>query len=207
MNALVPLPVAAASISSRAVLAQRIAASLRERGANAKAMRAASARFNPLATPAPTVHIEAIWSDRDRRGRRWIRELLPHFSPRSPALIAPLLAPDLNPIERVFAKLKQLFRKAPPRDVEAIWRKVGPTPRPLQSRRARDLPRQLWLWFRLVSRALASAATAAATAHVWPATRNAHLVAAVPAAVASASAATATPGVVATAPATPLLGP
>jgi hypothetical protein len=32
---------------------------------------------------------------------------------------------DFNPIERVFAKLKHLWRKPEPRDVEATWRKVG----------------------------------------------------------------------------------
>ena len=34
-------------------------------------------------------------------------------------------SPDLNLIEKVFAKLKHLIRKAQPRDVEATWRKVG----------------------------------------------------------------------------------
>ena len=53
MNALVPLPVAVATVSrvSRAAIAQRIAALLREHEANKKALRAASKRFNPPPTP------------------------------------------------------------------------------------------------------------------------------------------------------------
>ncbi len=34
-------------------------------------------------------------------------------------------APDLNPIEQVFAKLKTLLRKAAERTIEATWRRIG----------------------------------------------------------------------------------
>jgi len=34
-------------------------------------------------------------------------------------------APDLNPIEQVFAKLKSLLRNAAERTVEATWRRIG----------------------------------------------------------------------------------
>jgi len=37
----------------------------------------------------------------------------------------PPYSPDLNPIEQVFAKLKNLVRKAAPRDVEALWNTIG----------------------------------------------------------------------------------
>ncbi|RJF89323.1 transposase [Oleomonas cavernae] len=37
----------------------------------------------------------------------------------------PPYSPDLNPIEMAFAKLKALLRQAPPRSVEALWRKIG----------------------------------------------------------------------------------
>lgn len=37
----------------------------------------------------------------------------------------PPYSPDLNPIEKVFAKLKALLRKAAVRDVEALWLKLG----------------------------------------------------------------------------------
>jgi transposase len=37
----------------------------------------------------------------------------------------PPYSPDLNPIEQVFAKLKNLVRKAAPRDLEALWDTIG----------------------------------------------------------------------------------
>jgi len=37
----------------------------------------------------------------------------------------PAYSPDLNPIEQVFAKLKQLLRSAAPRTREALWRTIG----------------------------------------------------------------------------------
>lgn len=40
-------------------------------------------------------------------------------------LFLPAYSPDLNPIEQVFAKLKQLLRSAAPRTRPALWRKIG----------------------------------------------------------------------------------
>lgn len=37
----------------------------------------------------------------------------------------PAYSPDLNPIEQVFAKLKQLVRSAAPRSREALWTTIG----------------------------------------------------------------------------------
>jgi transposase len=37
----------------------------------------------------------------------------------------PPYSPDLNPIEKVFAKLKTMLRKAAERTVEATWRRIG----------------------------------------------------------------------------------
>ena len=37
----------------------------------------------------------------------------------------PPYSPDLNPIEKMFAKLKALLRKAAPRTVEALWNEIG----------------------------------------------------------------------------------
>ncbi len=37
----------------------------------------------------------------------------------------PPYSPDLSPIERVFAKLKTLLRRADERSVEATWRRIG----------------------------------------------------------------------------------
>lgn len=40
-------------------------------------------------------------------------------------LFLPAYSPDLNPIEQVFAKLKQLLRSAAPRTRPALWRQIG----------------------------------------------------------------------------------
>lgn len=37
----------------------------------------------------------------------------------------PPYSPDLNPIEKLFAKLKALLRKAAPRTVDALWNEIG----------------------------------------------------------------------------------
>lgn len=37
----------------------------------------------------------------------------------------PAYSPDLNPIEQVFAKLKQMIRSAAPRTRDALWRTIG----------------------------------------------------------------------------------
>jgi transposase len=57
-----------------------------------------------------------------------------HKSPRAAQALAergawflflPKYSPDLNPIERAFAKLKTLLRKAKARTYDALWRAVG----------------------------------------------------------------------------------
>jgi transposase len=40
-------------------------------------------------------------------------------------MFLPAYSPDLNPIEQVFAKLKQLVRSAEPRTRETLWRTIG----------------------------------------------------------------------------------
>ncbi len=40
-------------------------------------------------------------------------------------LYLPPYSPDLNPIEKLFAKLKALLRKAAKRSVEALWIEIG----------------------------------------------------------------------------------
>ena len=37
----------------------------------------------------------------------------------------PPYSPDLNPIEKLFAKLKALLRKAAARNTEALWAEIG----------------------------------------------------------------------------------
>ena len=40
-------------------------------------------------------------------------------------LYLPPYSPDLHPIEKLFAKLKALLRKAAKRSVEALWNEIG----------------------------------------------------------------------------------
>jgi transposase len=40
-------------------------------------------------------------------------------------LFLPPYSPDLNPIEKFFAKLKARLRKAATRDIEALWKEIG----------------------------------------------------------------------------------
>jgi transposase len=40
-------------------------------------------------------------------------------------LYLPPYSPDLNPIEKLFAKIKALLRKAAKRSVEALWNEIG----------------------------------------------------------------------------------
>jgi transposase len=40
-------------------------------------------------------------------------------------LYLPPYSPDLNPIEKLFAKLKALLRKAAKRTIEALWNEIG----------------------------------------------------------------------------------
>ena len=37
----------------------------------------------------------------------------------------PPYSPDLNPIEKLFAKLKALLRKAAPRTIETLWQQIA----------------------------------------------------------------------------------
>lgn len=49
-------------------------------------------------------------------------------------LYLPPYSPDLNPIEKLFAKLKALLRKAAKRSVEALWKEIGELLNTLSSR-------------------------------------------------------------------------
>ena len=40
-------------------------------------------------------------------------------------LYLPPYSPDLNPIEKLFAKLKALLRKAAKRSIDALWKEIG----------------------------------------------------------------------------------
>lgn len=65
--------------------------------------------------PGDIVVMDNLDSDKRRIVRRLIR-----FA-RAKLFFLPKYSPDLNPIERVFAKLKHLLRKATARTVDAIY--------------------------------------------------------------------------------------
>ena len=54
---------------------------------------------------------------------RGIREMIAGAG--ATLLDLPPYSPDLNPIEKFFAKLKALLRKAATRSVDALWNEIG----------------------------------------------------------------------------------
>jgi transposase len=73
----------------------------------------------PNLSPGDVVVLDNLGSHKGKAASAIIRAKGAHL------IFLPPYSPDLNPIEQVFAKLKRLVRKAQPRDVEAICRKVG----------------------------------------------------------------------------------
>jgi len=73
----------------------------------------------PTLAEGDVVVMDKLCSHKGKAARAAIRARGAHL------IFLPPYSPDLNPIEQVFAKLKHLMRKAQPRNVEAIWRKVG----------------------------------------------------------------------------------
>lgn len=64
-------------------------------------------------------------------------------------LFLPPYVPDLDPIERVFAKLKTLRRKANEGSVETTWKRISSLLEALLPRRVRKLPEELRVFFSL----------------------------------------------------------
>jgi transposase len=73
----------------------------------------------PTLAKGDIVVLDNLGSHKGKAARNIIRTKGAHL------IFLPPYSPDLNPIEQVFAKLKNLLRNAEPRDVEATWRKVG----------------------------------------------------------------------------------
>jgi transposase len=73
----------------------------------------------PTLKPGDIVIIDNLGSHKAAAVRRAIR------AAGAKLFILPPYSPDLNPIERVFAKLKALLRKAAKRTIEATWRQIG----------------------------------------------------------------------------------
>ena len=73
----------------------------------------------PMLRPGDIVVLDNLGSHKGEAVRRAIR------AAGAKLFFLPPYSPDLNPIEQVFAKLKQLLRKENARSVEATWRSIG----------------------------------------------------------------------------------
>ena len=73
----------------------------------------------PTLRPGDIVVMDNLGSHKGKAVRALIR------AAGAKLLFLPKYSPDLNPIEQVFAKLKQLLRKAAPRTLEAICAAIG----------------------------------------------------------------------------------
>jgi transposase len=73
----------------------------------------------PTLRPGDIVVMDNLGSHKGKAVRALIR------AAGAKLLFLPKYSPDLNPIEQVFAKVKQLLRKAAPRTLEAICAAIG----------------------------------------------------------------------------------
>lgn len=73
----------------------------------------------PTLKPGDIVIIDNLGSHKGKAVRRAIRQAGAHL------IFLPKYSPDLNPIEKVFAKLKHLLRKAAARTIETICTAIG----------------------------------------------------------------------------------
>ena len=73
----------------------------------------------PSLSPGDIVVMDNLGSHKAKAVRRLVR------SAGAKLFFLPRYSPDLNPIEQVFAKLKNLLRKIDPRTIEATWRAIG----------------------------------------------------------------------------------
>jgi transposase len=96
----------------------------------------------PTLKPGDIVILDNLGSHKGKAVRKAIR------AAGARLLFLPPYSPDLNPIEQVFAKLKTLLRKAAERTVGNLEAHRLP-PRPLHTRRMRQLPRQRRLCVKL----------------------------------------------------------
>ena len=73
----------------------------------------------PTLKPGDIVVMDNLGSHKGQAVRRAIRKA------GAKLFFLPPYSPDLNPIEQLFAKLKQLLRKAAERSIEATWQRIG----------------------------------------------------------------------------------
>jgi len=73
----------------------------------------------PTLAPGDVVILDNLGSHKSAAVRKAIR------SAGAKLFFLPPYSPDFQPIEQVFAKLKQLLRKAGERSMDAAWKRVG----------------------------------------------------------------------------------
>ena len=73
----------------------------------------------PALEPGSIVVADNLGSHKGSRGRKLLRAAGLRL------FFLPPYAPDLNPIEEMFSKLKRLLQKANERTAEATWRRIG----------------------------------------------------------------------------------
>ena len=73
----------------------------------------------PALKPGDVVILDNLGSHKGKTVRAAVRAVGARL------VFLPPYSPDLNPIEQVFAKLKQLMRKAAERSLEATWKRIG----------------------------------------------------------------------------------
>jgi transposase len=73
----------------------------------------------PTLRPGDIVILDNLGGHKGKAVRRSIR------AAGARLLFLPPYSPDLNPIEQVFAKLKQLMRKAAERTFDPTWKRIG----------------------------------------------------------------------------------
>lgn len=72
----------------------------------------------PTLSPGDAVVMDNLGSPKGQAVRATIRAAGAHL------LFMPACSPDINPIERVFAKLRHLLRNPAERTMEATWKRI-----------------------------------------------------------------------------------
>ena len=73
----------------------------------------------PTLRPGDLIILDNLGSHKNLAVRRAIRDAGAHL------IFLPPYRPDLNPIERMFAKLKTLLRKTDERSIAAVWNRIA----------------------------------------------------------------------------------
>jgi putative transposase len=90
----------------------------------------------PTLKPGDVVIFDNVGSHKGKAVRKTIRDVGARL------VFLPKYSPDLNPIERVFAKFRTSLRKAEARTYEAVSQGLRPNPRPILASRMRPIPQE-----------------------------------------------------------------